>query len=240
MGYDIDICKFEISGAKAARSYVVSECSFSYNWFDFNEICKKHFPEKCPEDKCEKIHFWSFRKDCHARRGDDISARAMTALGILKEFGIEIGIPDLKNPNWGYGSKTIMKDEQRTTETLPPIERSRVFAYHVNRFRELGESYPKYFFIGDHKEPTHLRQANGYKLEIVDELNSDNDENDDSDDEPSTSTGPVTYFMHPAKGVFKVDNFKSAMEVYEILTAQNDPRASSWYDLAFKMSDAPR
>ena len=240
MGYDIDIRKFDISQNKAVKSHIVSEFSFSYNWFDFNEICRKHFPEKCPEDKCEKVHLWSFREDAHSRRGDDISAKATKALTILKEFGINVGIPDLKDGSWGYGSRTVYKDGLRTTESLPPVERSQVFTYHVERFRELGEGYSKYFFIGDHDKPTHLHLANGDKIQIVKQLDYDSEDSDsDSATTVPSQSGPVTYFMHPAKGVFKVDNFKSAMEVYEILTVQNDPRAIMWRDLASKMPDAP-
>lgn len=225
MGHDIDICLFSIKDGTASKISTESEIYLSYNWGDLKEICLTHFlynNGNCPdESNCQKIHLWYFRDDCHARKGADIIPRIQSALNILHEHDIVPGIPDLTNPNWSYGTSG--------TGRLVAKERVAIFAYHLTRFLEQAVKYPDCFFIGDIESDCDLISSDGT---LIPQSNNHEDLDVDS--------GPVTYFRHPFKGNFRVDNFKSAMEVYGITSAQNDPRAESWYTLAFEMFDAPK
>ena len=65
-------------------------------------------------------------------------------------------------------------------------------------------------------------------------------DDEDLTEQPAHENRIVTYYRHPFKGNFCVNSFKSAMEIYGLLAAQNSPAADQWYDLALKMHDAPR
>lgn len=243
MGFDIDVCTFSIHNGKAVRRSVKSELYLSYNWSDLSQICPKHFltgtDGRCPEDSdCEHIHLWYFKDDCHARRGDDILVRAKAALELLAKFGVVPGTPDLTNSNWGYGVRETAEICEvlgmRKTVRLPPKERVAIFAYHVKRFLDEAVKYPQCFFIGDHNDDSDLILPDGTFVPLASDVCSD------EDNEPEhIQLGPVTYFRHPFKGNFRVDNFKTAMEVYGLVSAQGSPMADSWYELAMQMPDAP-
>lgn len=225
MGYDIDICEFTIDNNKARRGKTVSTAYLSSNWSDLSRICSQHlFEGECGE--CWQTDLWYFRNDCHRRRGDDVMNRAQKALNLLSEYGITPGIPDERNDNWGFGLCTTTEGQSQ----LPPKERLGVFAYHLKRFCDLGRQFPMCFFLGDHDESCDLILPNGTSVSC---------EGEESDNETDEATGPVTYFRHPFKGNFRVDSFQTAMEVYGLTSAKDDPRAQLWFDLAMQMPDAP-
>jgi hypothetical protein len=226
MGFDIDICPVRRVKGKIEVGESVDETYISYNFSKYSSICEKHyFTGKCPEgEACDLKYIWYFRKDCHGRRGDDIAARAEKGLTTLKSMGINVGIPDMNKNSWGWATNCSRKESLE------------VFAYHINRFLELGQKYPKYFFFGD-------GGSDCYEEDIVypDDYTSDDDNDNDSDsDGEEIEHMPVTYFRHPFKGTICVKTFKDAMEVYGLCRAIDDPMADEWYDLAFKMSDAPK
>lgn len=203
------------------------------DWNDFMWYCPEHFVES--ECDCVKKKLWSFKKDCHGRRGDDVVKRANVALDILAKFGIHPATPDIRNSNWSYG-KITMADGH--TEYFPRKERLGVFAYHIKRFVDAGKILPDYFFMGDQCD------SNSGQLKVPDDNDPSGyrkiewlDGDDECDREPE---GPVTYYIHPTKGKFKVCNFKTAIEIFGITSAIGDTRADSWYTLAFSMPDAPQ
>ena len=183
MGYDIDICRFNIVNGVASKSYTVSEMGFSYNWYDFNEICTAHFLAVCPDDgkQCTKIHLWCFRKDVHCRQGKDVLERAKIALKILLERGIAVGTPDPNNSNWYYGVRYVNPNSIDTVK-LPPQERAEVFAWWVNNFMKKGQTYGTEYFIGDHKTAKSLIMADGRKVLVARYDDSDDDSHIESDD----------------------------------------------------------
>lgn len=239
MGFDIDICTYIIKNNKAKRVMCHQETYLSYNWSNLSEICPKHLLEgKCPDDCVEpKNKLWYLRDDLHGRQGDDVAQRAEKAIDILKSYGIKIGIPDVTNPNWGWGNRnTSEKDKygMPKVEDLPPKERLGVFVYHLDRFGTLGNQYPNCFFIADCCDKQ-LTLPTGTNVEY----NNDSDNESDTYSSIPQPMHPITYVRHPFKGNFRVDSFKTAMEVYGLVAAQGDPWANSWYDLAFQMPDAP-
>jgi hypothetical protein len=215
MEYDIDISEYIIKNGKYTRKCIVDETYLSYNWSDFSEICSQHpLEEKC---ECQKTHLWYFRNDCHGRRGDDVKDRAQKALDILKGYGIVPGTPDISNSSWGWG---LTNGRQQ----LPQKERLGVFAYHLKRFRDLGSKYDWCYFIGDHDDDPELIIPDGAVIK---------------DEEREVINGPVTYFRHPFKGNFRIDSFKTSMEIFGLLSAQGSEHAQMWYDLALQMPDVP-
>lgn len=114
MGYDIDICRFDTMNGEARRGRYETETYLSFNWYNLSSFCPQHSLQgngECPkETNCERTHLWSFRDDCHARRGDDVAVRATKALQFLETHGIEPGVPDLYNDNWGLGSSHNSRD----------------------------------------------------------------------------------------------------------------------------------
>lgn len=217
MGFDIRICPVQRVNGETKIKDSVDDTYISYNFSYLNNICPQHyFDGDCPGRECQKIHIWYFRDDCHGRRGDDVASRAQTALSTLETIGIKVGIPDINNYSWGWG---IDCDRKQTLE---------VFAYHINRFLELGQKYPKYFFFGD-----------GGSGCDEDNIIYPDDCTGDDEDEEEIQEGLVTYFRHPFKGNMCIKTFKDAMEVYGLCKATNSPMADGWYNLAFMMSDAP-
>lgn len=247
MGHDIDIVCFSIKNGKATKISVDAEIYLSYNWSDLSEICPVHFLEAdgtCPKHSdCQKIHLWYFRDDCHARRSDDVAQRAQGALDVLSSYDITPGTPDPTNFNWGYGVYETNDGCEvlgiRKTKRLPPKQRVAVFAYHLKQFLEEANNYPDCFFIGDISYDSDLILPDGSTVPQA--AHDDNDDRDNSEDtgEPHVQSGPITYFRHPFKGNFRVNSFKTAMEVYGIVSAQDSSMADAWYDLAMQMPDAP-
>ena len=224
MGYDIDICPIYKDGSEGKS---VEETSLTSNFYDLQEI----------KEGDQTIHIWSICDDVHCRSGHAVAERCDVALKIIKnKFGVDPGQPDLNNANWGWGSRSVREDEYTAeekenikrwgdghiTRPFPEKERWGVFAFFIHRFRDLGEKYPEYHFFSDHDND---------HTPIMDE--------DDVYSDQIQSEGPITYYRHPTKGQFKVHNFETAMEIFGLLKAINDPNAPQWYNLAFKMPDAP-
>ena len=180
MGFDIDINSYAISNGQARKRSTINSTYLSYNWGDLSDICLQHClieEGKCPEDNdCQKIHLWYFKDDCHGRRGDDVEERSKKALLQLKKMGVEIGQPDIGNSNWGWGVGRPRGGGEFDNEKMAPRQRLGVFAYHLDRFRQLGQQYPKYFFVGDCWEAVTL--PDGTSLTII-----NNDESDDDADD---------------------------------------------------------
>lgn len=208
MGFDILICPLINSQLKGDS---VDSTYLSYNFSCFSKICVNH-PLNSNQCSCEKTPLWYFRNDCHRRCGKDIAVRAQRALDFLITLGISPGTPDLQNSSWGWGVNCNPK------ETLE------VFAYHINRFMQLGNQYPKYFFFGD--------------VEGDDDPILPDDYSSDENDIVQVPNA-VTYYRHPFKGTMAIRTFKDAMEIYGLCKALNDPRADGWYNLAFSMADSP-
>ena len=208
MGFDIEICSLENlrKGDSIASTYI------SYNFGVLSDICVKHYISG--ECQCEKTHLWYFRDDCHRRCGKDVAERAKRALDFLGDINIFPGDPDLQNPSWGWASKCNAK------------QKLEVFAYHINRFMELGKEYPNYFFFGDADDN-----------DDIPILPDNYTPNDDAEVRVSPA---VTYFRHPFKGNIAIRTFKDAIEIYGLCKALNDSRAEGWYNLAFEMPDAPQ
>jgi hypothetical protein len=140
MGYDININLYHIENGVAKYKMTVDEIYLSYNWSKFWNVCPVHsFGGEgiCPADNnCEKVKLWYFRDDCDGRRGDDVKIRAEKALSILNDHGITAEqVNHSKDIGWGNG--------------LNPIESLIAFAYHIDRFRQLGEKHSDCFFMGD-------------------------------------------------------------------------------------------
>lgn len=232
----IDICNFTITNNKASGGETVSEIYLSYNWGDMSRICPQHL---LIDNECEcedKDLLWHVSEDCHSRRGDDVRDRAQKALNVLSQHGIKPGIPDETNSNWGYGVRTI---KDHITASLPRKERMGVFAYHLKRFRDMGAKYSNCFFIADgcgHDDGFGNLILPG---DIVIPYGNGDDSDDSDDENEPISNGPVAYYRHPFKGNFRVDSFRTAMEIYGLTSAKDDPRAQLWFDLALQMPDAP-
>ena len=220
MGFDISVCEVAFREGNAIIKSVLTEDYLSYNWSDLSKICLTHISEKCT---CEgKTELWYFRSDCHGRRGDDVEKRAGTALELLKTHGIHSGTPELTNLSWAWG----VHDQT----PLAQKNRLEIFAYHLKRFQDLGHQYPEAFFVGDIDGGIVL--PDGQEFPIVKDT--------ECSDEDEEEQGPVTYFRHPFKGNFRVDSFKTAMEVYGLCSAMGEPTANNWYKFAMMMPDVPK
>jgi hypothetical protein len=252
MGFDIDIRSFSIKKGKAKKLSHKGDLYLSWNWGDLSDICPNHFLKndgKCPECcKCERTHLWYIRDDCHTRTGSSIAISTKKALDYLDKYGISPGKPDVLNSNWGYG---LHKD----SSPLLPIERLGVFAYHLKWFRDEAIKYSKCFFIVDCGENdngnNHLILDDGSKISQYKSEDGYSESQDESEDESEDAYSLfesqydydnyslVTWYIHPFKGIFRVDSFKKAMEIYGFLKAQEDESAQLWWDLAMRMKDVP-
>lgn len=145
MGFWISICTAGESGGKLKIRKIVHHAYLSYNFADLAGICKDHCcSEKCPSGfKCETSHIWYYRHDCDGKKGKDIIEPTKNALSILASIGINPGVPDKTNPNWGFGvtSNGVSKLDNK--------ERLEIFAFHLSIFLELAQKYSKYYFLGD-------------------------------------------------------------------------------------------
>jgi hypothetical protein len=230
MGFDIDIGEFIIRGGAAKMIRSVDQTYLSFQWRTC--ICHQHSfvnDGRCPCDcPFEQIHLWSVRNDCHARRGDDVEQRAQNALEKLAKMGIGIGQPDITNSSWGWGLNN-------NNDNLSTRERLGVFAYHLDRLRQLGQQYPQCFFIVNFRSsdgpslPDCLVLPGGMQVAVV----------GDYAEVEEIDSDKIKFVHHPFKCLFRIHNFRSAMEFYEIKVAQNDPEAGQWYELALQMHDAP-
>ena len=223
MGFDVVISSFCVKNGKAYKQTEQEETYLSFNWGDLSNICVEHFLEegKC---QCEQPHhLWYFRDDCHSRRGDDVCDRAQKALDLLAKHGVLPGRPDL-DWDWDWGWRI------RGGALMSPKERLEVFANHLKHFRDLGIKYHACVFVGDCDEGHDLIMPDGTTIPWA---------SDDTAVVADDVDAPVTYFRHPYKGNFKVNSFKTAMEVFGLMSAQDDPRADQWFSLAMEMPDTP-
>lgn len=238
MGHDIDICEVKADGTPYQS---VDSTSLSFNWVDLSDITIGGRALKWgnqPETKIgeKQVKLWGFMRDGHQRSGRSIAKSTQRALDNLKSIGITPGKPDPNNGNWSWGTREIPGEFIKLgslpqnwlpkTENLPREERLAVFAYHLKRFNELGNKYPHCFFFSD---------SDNSPCKAIFEPN-------DKFVEPQKQGAkePVTWVRHPYKGNFMVHDFKTAMEIFGLFSALNDPRAQEWYNLAFKMPDAPK
>ncbi len=222
MGYGIDIAQYDFHDTTAVKIRTVEESYLSYNWSDFKEVCLLHakndivptsMPIKDTCSRCEKTTLWYFRTDCHGLQGAEVSRRANRAIKMLVNVGVKITEPDPDNANWGWG--------------LNVKNRAGVFAYHLQNLSKLGQRFPTCFFTGDGCDAK-LQQENGREFTIVDKQEQNSDH-------------LKTYYRHPLKGTLLVNTFKLAMEVFGCeMCIGNTDRADAWFDLAFKMHDAPK
>jgi hypothetical protein len=269
MGYDVTIRSFIIRDGIATETEYKMCTYLSFYWNDYSKICPVHFPDgPCLVD-CEYVHLWHVNDDCHARRGDDVCNRSLKALKILKSYGINPGTPDPENDGWEYGIRyTYDPVTKRITVQLPLKERASIFAYHLQRFRDLGLQYPQCFFLTDsHDDQSNLILPNGTIIPRSQTEDSSDESSDESDKSLPTSKPKshsvtyyhhpsngccrvdsnklsipldrTTYYQHPFRGLLSINSFKTAMEIFGFLTAQNDNGAQKWFDLALTMPDAP-
>lgn len=106
----------------------------------------------------------------------------------------------------------------------------RVFTYHIKRLRDECKKYPRCLMIIDYDHPVRLTEDDMvmYEDDQKNEQTSDNKDNI-----------PKIYYRHPTKGNVLVDNFSLCTEIYVITFTKKDPNASQWYELCWKMPDAP-
>jgi hypothetical protein len=261
MGFDIDIYQIQLGkdsfGNPKAKiiSSVLKELYLSYNWSNLSNYCPIHcistnsnvqtlntndFNKIC---ECKVEHLWYLRDDLHRRLGSDIAEKAKNVIKILEKAGFKIGEPDITNPDWGYGSKRI------NGEYLPMshAERISVFMFHLNCFKEAGLQYKNSIFIADadDEDSNFLVTESNQRIPIIKSddrdfiSNTENSKDIHIEEDSTKQSYLVTYFMHPAKGLFRVDSFDTAMEVFSICRAQGDPYADRWKNLALQMPDAP-
>ena len=225
MGFDIWISKFIIRDGEAVKIYnSEDELYLSYNWSDSSEFNGEHL--------------WYIKDDMSGKSAEVVLERLSKALKTLSEAGIEPGVPDINNSNWGFGTRntgktiTCGKFSMPETERLPAKERLGVFAYHLKQFEAVAKKWPGYHFLDDcHYDSI---EVDGVKYPISkEEVESD-------DEEEETNEGVITYFRHPVNGTMKIDTFAKCMEIYGLCKYRNSPDAQGWYDLAFKMKDAPK
>jgi len=112
--------------------------------------------------------------------------------------------------------------------TSEPVELGmNVFMHHVQRLRTLFLDNPNCVITADIRFAFQLTE---------DELQSAKNE------KPVpvvAKANIVTYYRHPIKGNFCVDNFAKAAEVYAICLLNGDERAEGWLNIAKMMPDAP-
>lgn len=94
--------------------------------------------------------------DFHGHRGQTVARIANSILKKLAGDGIVPGEPNGDN-NWYWGARSLPPEEHKksshgfTITTAPMDEKEflSVFAYHMERFKELGEQYPNDRFHSD-------------------------------------------------------------------------------------------
>lgn len=218
MEFDIEICSCVIWVKEIIDIIHVSDTYFTVNWNDFSDICPDHILSI--ECDCKHVHLWSFNTDCNGRRGDDVRDRAQKALDLLNKYSISPSIPDPNNRSWASG---LTRKSGKILPMKNLKDRFEVFAYHLQRFRDLGDKYLDFFFRRLDEPSSEIILPDGNIIPI--RIKKDKVR--------------VSYFSHPYKQNFRVTGFKSAVEVFGILSGQNDPEADNWYNMALKMLDAP-
>jgi hypothetical protein len=196
MGYGIEIIMMILVDGKYMQE-VVGEEYLSYNW------TRDRF-----------FQFWDILKDLNGKSSKNVQKNIDMALKAMSYLGHKIGVPDISNPNWGYGNDMTYKNK------------ASVFMHHLNRFRILTEKFPDAYWVTDYYYPKQINYE-GKLLSLKTVPHAEK------------SGNLVTYFRHPIKGQMKVSTFDDAMEIFGLMRAKGDSRAILWKDLAFKMHDSP-
>ena len=210
MGYDIEIWATR-DGEPYRRATTIY---LTYNFGHLGSYCSDHpFNDKCIGCDDKLKHLWSARQDVMGRTSESVIELAQDALSKLRQLGVQVGVPDLTNRNWSYGTAKVGNGP------IPRKEMLSVLMFHIHRFLAVAQTYPEHTFY-DEEAIMFAERAEG-----------------SDDDEPAP---PVLYFRHPLEGNIAVTTFKKAMEVYGILMAQgNKDMADIWYDAGLAMPDAP-
>ena len=255
----------------AKQGMTVSEHGFSYNWGDLSNYCPVHYisanekvrkctsnviAEECDNIGCQLSHLWYIKDDLHCRLGNDVARRAQEAINKLQDAGFQIHVLQLLNGKMDYGKIDYGNN-------LTHLERLEVFMYHLNIIVHIGEQYPDCILIADDELDEYLVTDTDIKIPIIASKNTDFIANvtnvpdvinsniiaDTSSTSSTLSTSVIsstdkkiyTYFQHPAKGLFRVDSFRTAMEVFGVCLAQGlpDVDTNKWYNFALLMHDAP-
>lgn len=163
MGYEIYISKIRINGNIKDKGETLDETSINYT-MNLEDICLAHLLHSC---NCPKIHIWSFRNDCHKKRGDVVAQRALCALLILSSIEITPGNPKDYSYDWGWGTDEYGKK-------LPNREFVKVVAYHIKRIMKYGIKYPTCYFFGDHDDNDEIIGTHNYEqlIEIPDNIDN--------------------------------------------------------------------
>lgn len=178
---------------------------------------------------------WYLPKDLHGFCGREVAKRAGDAIVRMFEKGYAVGVPDLKNRDWGWGNNMEEKD------------RIGVFLYHLKRFAEMGARYPECYFIADNGCLDQFRDTEDDWQDIVKEEEGEEGEEEGDDggekkvgEEKEQKYVHTTAFGHPSKRIMEIKTFDDAMEIFGILRARGDEeRAQQWKKLAFTLPGAP-
>ena len=147
--------------------------------------------------------YWFIKKHLHQHRGKTLAKSAEYALERLKDEGIV--------PYVGRG-------EDMWTASKG------VFAYHLERFKKMGEKYYNHRFYAD------CCREEGYLETDTESIYSFTEEDEYSilDD--------YLYYTDSSGYKTRVDNFQKAAEIYTRLCLEGDSTANIWLDVARSMS----
>lgn len=227
---------YKETDSKILLTRVVAETRISCHWANLAYYCPNHLlvptgSHLCNHMKCRLRPLWSFNKDCHRRRNEDVAGRAQYALNLLRTAGIQPGVPPHDNENWYDG---LQRNTYYGDTLLPTRERLGAFAFLLTEILRLSQIHTGCFFLGDQYEDTDEEEA---YLIVPDNKHVP------YEFAPKESIPPpsplVVYFYHPTDGCIKVDSFYKALEVYDFLESRRDPNAYKWFDVARRMPDAP-
>lgn len=204
MGYDYAVCKV----LKNGEGYVAKECDHetSMNW---------NFHGPGTEFCGEAIKVWSAREDVNERSGQDIVDRGLAALQILKEkYNIKPAKPEIHT---GFYYGIYYCDKQKKKIRYGKEKTLAIFAYHIQRFVDLGRSYPEHYFISDINRGF-VTTSDGAQLFF--------DYQQDEEEDP----GVYAFVIHPTKGMMRIDSYKTAMEIYGVCMAMGKKDdAEKWF-----------
>lgn len=228
MGYGITVIEVTVDYETVRLGRTVTELYLSYNWSGLSDI-------------------WSVHEHLHGKLGSQVITSLEQAIAKLETEGIKCGVPDRKNPNWGYGLSPKADDDPieplgKQPKRMPDPEHKTVFRYHLESFRDELKKYTnemkETILFSDHADRPGVAMINEEEYTITKKAERKEKDSDD-EGEDSQPSGPVTYFRDSIKGNMRIDNFEKAMYVHGVMRAKNDARAEAWYELALQMPDAP-
>lgn len=221
MGYDI---KYVPLLVVRERLNTIDECE---------ELKEDPYMEFYDDDVGESSLSYNFSKfdeylylpDVAGQTTEKIAKDIENVLEKLKKEGVCAGILE---ETWKR------REEGGTYQTVPTdgfTPDIRVFAYHLQRLHRECQKYKRCVMLIDYSHPLRLTEE-------------DLESKDESNDEAETikmrkKNLSNIYYVHPTKGRVCVDNFALCTEIYVITYAKKDPTAQEWYDLCWKMPDAP-